>query len=305
MFMENVNVGLIVFWLFVIIGFIVFLSNWIVITKQQTVKIIQRMGKFHLVANAGVYFKTPFIDNVAGSLSLAIIKHDVKVDTKTLDNVMVRLHIDIQTKVEDSKIFEAFYKLKNPIEQLYSYVYEVVVSQVPKLKLDDVFLKTGDISIEVKNKITQTMKSFGIEVINALVVGIVIDGEVSKAMNAINASERMKEANRNKGEADKILVIKQAEAEAESKFLQGQGIAKQRKAIIDGLKESVADFKQAIPGCSEQDVINLVTITQYFDTLNHVGSKSKAILIPYSAGGMKNISDEIRNSLITANEIGN
>ncbi len=273
--------------------------------KQQSAAIIQRFGKFVRVANPGLNFIIPFIENVAGRVNLRVDQLDVKVETKTLDNVFLHTTVSVQFFVDPSKIYEAFYKLENPTKQITSFVFDVVRARVPKIKLDDVFEKKDEIADAVKNELTEMMSDFGYGIVKALVTDIDPDSKVKEAMNEINAAQRMRVAASEKGEADRILKVKIAEGEAQSKALQGQGLADQRKAIIRGLQESVTNFKEAVPGITEQDVLNLVLTTQYFDTLKDVAaaSSTNTILVPHSPSVVGDLSQQIRDSIITANQM--
>jgi len=271
----------------------------LVMVDQQNVKIIQRFGKFLKLAPAGLNFKFPWIDWIAGEVALRVQELKVEVDTKTEDNVFVKVIVSVQYFVLQDKVFEAFYKLSNPTNQMSSYVFDVVRSVVPRMKLDDVFEKKDDIAVAVKKELSSTLKDFGYEISQALVVDIDPDKKVKDAMNEINAAQRLRIAANEKGEADKILAVKKAEGEAQSKTLQGQGIAGQRKAIIDGLKDSVGAFKESIGG-SSQEVMTLVLLTQYFDTIKEIGASSKntTLLIPHSPGAVADMGDQIRNALL-------
>ena len=273
--------------------------------QQQTAAIIERFGKFTRIASAGLNIKIPFIDRVAGRISLRVRQLDVRVETKTKDNVFVFVIVSVQYYVLPDKIVDAFYKLQNTEAQITSYVYDVVRARVPSIILDDVFETKDDIAQAVKLELEQIMDDFGYGIVKALVTDIDPDAKVKESMNQINAAQRQRVAAVEQAEADKIRVVKAAEAEAESKALQGKGIADQRTAIVKGLEESVSEFKQSIDGTSSQDVMNLVLMTQYFDTLKDVGlgSNSNTILIPHSPSGMNDISDQLRNAMIQANEV--
>lgn len=274
--------------------------------QQQTAAIIERFGKFVRVANSGLNVKVPFIDRVAGTVSLRVEQLDVKVETKTKDNVFVHVLVSVQYFVHQEKVYEAFYKLSNSEAQITSYVFDVVRARVPKVDLDNVFETKDDIADAVKNELTQTMDDFGYGIQKALVTDIDPDAKVKEAMNEINAAQRQRVAANEKGEADKTLKIKAAEAEAESKKLQGQGIADQRKAIIEGLRESVDAFKESVEGATAQDVMQLVLLTQYFDTLKEIGAsaKSNTILIPHSPGALPDVANQIRNAMIISDQVG-
>jgi regulator of protease activity HflC (stomatin/prohibitin superfamily) len=275
--------------------------------EQQTVALIERFGKFVRVARAGLNFRIPFIDTIAGRLSLRVLQLDVRAETKTQDNVFVNVIVSVQYFVLPDRVYDAFYKLNNPDRQINSYVFDVIRARVPAIKLDDLFEKKDEIALAVKNELNETMKNFGFEILNALVTDIEPDKKVKEAMNEINAAQRLRVAAAEKGEADRILKVKSAQAEAESKALQGKGIADQRKAIIDGLKESVENFKHSIDGASTEDVMTLVMMTQYFDTLKDLGNSANAntIMLPHSPSGVADISEQIRNAVIIGNKVSN
>lgn len=288
-----------------VIVVILVIIDGLFIVRQQTSGVVERLGKFHRVAGAGLNFKVPIIDRVTGRLSLRIQQLDVRVETKTKDNVFVLVVVSVQYYVLPSKVVDAVYRLQNPQSQITSFVFDTVRARVPSIILDDLFEKKDDIAQAVKTELDTVMDDFGYGIIKALVTDIDPDAKVKASMNEINAAQRLREAAIQQAEADKIRVVKAAEGEAESKALQGQGIANQRKAIIDGLKESVENFNNNIEGTNAQDVMNLVLMTQYFDTIKDIGlsGKSSAILIPHSPGGMGDISEQMRNAIITANEV--
>jgi regulator of protease activity HflC (stomatin/prohibitin superfamily) len=273
--------------------------------RQQTVAIVERFGRFKRVARAGLNAKMPLIDRVVGKPSLRIRQLDVQIETKTKDNVFINCIVSVQYYILPDKVVDAFYKLQNPQEQITSYVFDTVRARVPSIILDDVFEKKDDIAQAVKLELDSVMDDFGYGIIKTLVTDIDPDAKVKSSMNEINAAQRMREATVQQAEAAKIRVVKAAEAEAESKALQGKGIADQRKAIIEGLKVSVENFSSSVDGTKAQDVMNLVLMTQYFDTLKEIGlsSRSNTILIPHSPGGMGDISEQMRNAIITANEV--
>ncbi len=273
--------------------------------EQQQAALVQRMGKFSRVAAAGAHFKMPFVENVAGRVNLRVQQLDVEVETKTHDNVFVKVVVAVQYFVLPDKIYEAFYKLNNAERQITSFVFDVVRARVPGIKLDDVFEKKDDIADAVKNELTQMMDDFGYGIVKALVTDIDPDSKVKEAMNEINAAQRLRVAAEEKGEAEKILKVKSAEAEAEAKALSGKGIADQRRAIIDGLRESVDEFQKSIPGASPQDVMNVVLMTQYFDMLKELGaaSQNNTIMVPHSPGTVADLGSQIRDSMITANQV--
>lgn len=289
----------------VLVLIIIIVANGLFTVKQQTSAIIERFGKFKRTANAGLNFKVPLIDRIAGKVSLRVQQLDVRVETKTKDNVFVVVVVSVQYYVLTNKVVDAFYRLQNPQEQITAYVFDTVRARVPNVELDQLFETKDDIANAVKAELDSVMDDFGYGIMKALVTDIDPDEKVKTSMNEINAAQRQREAAIQQAEADKIRVVKAAEGEAESKALQGQGIANQRRAIIEGLKESVESFNKTIDGTNAEDVMNLVLMTQYFDTLKEIGlsSKTNTILIPHSPGGMGDISEQMRNAIITANEV--
>lgn len=268
--------------------------------EHQSVEIVQRLGKFARIAGPGLNVKIPFLERVAGELSLRVSEVTITVETKTKDNVFVTIHVSLQYRVKPAMEYEAFYKLEDPVDQMSSFVFDVVRAKVPHMLLDEVFDKKDEVGDEVKRSLDDVMGSFGYEIQRALVVDVEPDATVKVAMNQINAARREREAAEERGNADKILRVKAAEAEAESKELQGKGIAKQRAAIVDGLRESVKHFSQEIPGAGPQDVMSLVLLTQYFDTLKEIGasSKSSTVFIPHSPGQVADLEQQIRNGML-------
>jgi len=293
------------FWIILGIAVVLILANGLFTVTQQTAAIVERFGRFKRIGKAGLNFKIPIIDRIAGRLSLRVQQLDVRVETKTKDNVFVFVIVSVQYYVLPDKVVDAFYRLQDPKMQITSFVFDTVRARVPSIVLDDLFEKKDDIAQAVKTELDTVMDDFGYGIIKALVTDIDPDAKVKASMNEINAAQRLREAAIQQAEADKIRVVKAAEGEAESKALQGQGIANQRKAIIEGLKESVESFSSNIQGTNAQDVMNLVLMTQYFDTIKDIGlsGKGNTILIPHSPGGMQDISAELRNAIITGNEV--
>lgn len=269
--------------------------------EQQTTAIITRFGKFVRTAGPGLHVRL-WIENVAGRVNLRVQQLDVKVETKTEDNVFVHVTVAVQFHVVESKVYEAFYKLDDPERQITSFVFDVVRARVPRIKLDDVFEKKDEIADAVKTELSEVMDGFGYGILKALVTDIEPDAKVKTSMNEINAAQRLRVAATEKGEADRILVVKAAQADAESKALEGKGIADQRRAIIDGLRESVDEFSRSVPGATPHDVMNIVLMTQYFDMLKEVGSHSDAttVFIPHSPGHVGELGDQIRNAMLAA-----
>src|SRR5271157_4165448 len=289
--------------LFILTLAVVFGSFFTVETAQ--VAIVQRLGKFARVAGPGLNWKTPLIEVVVKRMSLKVQQFDVQVETKTQDNVFVQIPVSIQYKVMPEAVEAAFYKLTDPVKQIESMVYNVVLGHVPKMKLDDTFLNQADIANDLRDSLDGSMKEYGYSIVKVLISDIVPDQKVKAAMNDINAAQREREATVSRAETNKLLLVKQAEAEAESKRLQGEGIANQRKAIISGLKDSVEDFAKTVPGSTPQDVMQLVLMTQYFDTLKEIAANdhSNTILIPHTPNNLTDLFSQIRNAIITGNEV--
>jgi len=288
----------------ILLALILFFGSFFTV-EQQEVAVIERFGKFVRTCSSGLNIKIPLFEKVSGRVSLRIQQLDVKAETKTKDDVFVNVLVSVQYAVIPDKVYDAFYKLNNPMVQINSYVFDVVRAKVPKITVDELFEKKDEIAIAVKDELNETMVNFGFNIVNTLVTDIEPDSKVKEAMNEINAAQRMRIAANEKGEAEKILKVKAAEAEAESKALQGKGVADQRKAIIEGLRESVETFKESVDGTSAQDVMNLVLLTQYFDTIKDIGenSKTNTILIPHSPGGMSDLSAQLRDAMIVANRV--
>ena len=274
------------------------------IVKQQSAAVVERFGKFVSVRQSGLQLKIPIIDNVAGRLSLRIQQLDVVVETKTKDDVFVKLKVSVQFKVIKEKVYDAFYKLDNPADQITSFIFDVVRAEVPKLILDDVFLKKDDIAIAVKSELQDAMTEYGYQIIKTLVTDIDPDAQVKEAMNRINASEREKVAAQFEGEAQKILIVEKAKAEAESKRLQGQGIADQRREIARGLEDSVKVLNGV--DIKSQEGSALIVVTQHYDTLQSVGAEanSNLILLPNSPQAGSEMLNNMVASFTASNQIG-
>ena len=275
------------------------------VVEQQTNGVIERFGRFSTVARPGLNIKIPLVDKVAGRPSLRVQQLDVEVETKTADDVFVRVVVSVQFYILPDSVYRAFYMLDDAERQIRSFVFDVVRARVPNINVDDVFSKKDDIADAVKTELAQMMGEFGYGIVKALVTDIDPDARVKAAMNEINAAQRLRIASEERGEADKILRVKAAEADAAAKALAGRGIADQRMAIVDGLRESVDEFQKSIPGASPQDVMQLVLMTQYFDTLKDVGaaSRTNTILMPHSPGALGDISNQLRDAMITANAV--
>lgn len=262
--------------------------------------IVQRLGKFSRIASPGLNFKIPFVEALIARLSLQVQQMDVKVETKTKDNVFVIIPISVQYKVIPERVYDAFYKLSDPTKQIESFVYNVILGHVPKMTLDETFDQQAQIAIDVKDNLDDSMKEFGYSIVKSLITDIVPDEKVKAAMNDINAAAREREATVSRAETEKLLLVKKAEADAESKRLQGEGIANQRKAIIEGLRDSVEKFSTSVEGATPRDAMAMVLLTQYFDTLKEVAgtNHSNTILMPHTPNALADLFEQFRNAVI-------
>ena len=290
-------------YLFILFLLLLILSG-VFVVKQQTAGIIERFGKFTSIRQSGLHYRIPLIDKIAGRLSLRILQLDVIVETKTKDDVFVKLKVSVQYKVVKEKVYDAFYKLDYPQDQITSYVFDVVRAVVPKMKLDDVFEKKDEIANAVKGELNDAMINYGYDIIKALVTDIDPDTEVKAAMNRINAAERKKVAAQYEGDAERILIVEKAKAEAESKRLQGQGIADQRREIARGLEESVDVLNKV--GINSQEASALIVVTQHYDTLQSIGGETNTnlILLPNSPQAGSEMLNDMVASFTASNQIG-
>ena len=288
----------------VILIIVLLIFSGIFVVKQQTSAIIERFGRFTSIRQSGLHFRIPIIDRIAGRISLRILQLDVIVETKTKDDVFVKLKVSVQYKVVREKVYDAFYKLDYPQDQITSYVFDVVRAVVPKMKLDDVFEKKDDIANAVKGELNDAMINNGYDIIKALVTDIDPDPEVKAAMNRINAAERKKVAAQYDGDAERILIVEKAKAEAESKRLQGQGIADQRREIARGLEESVDVLNKV--GINSQEASALIVVTQHYDTLQAIGGETNTnlILLPNSPQAGSEMLNDMVASFTASNQIG-
>jgi regulator of protease activity HflC (stomatin/prohibitin superfamily) len=289
--------------LIILLVFFIIIST-VFIVKQQSAAIVERFGKFQSVRGPGFQVKIPLVDRIAGRLSLKVLQLDVVVETKTSDDVFVKLKVSVQYRVVESKVFDAFYKLDFPQDQITSYVFDLIRSQVPKMKLDDVFSKQDEIANAVKGELNVAMTNYGYDIIKALVTDIDPDQEVKVAMNRINAAERNKVAAQYDGDAERILIVEKAKAEAESKRLQGQGIADQRREIARGLEESVDVLNKV--GINSQEASALIVVTQHYDTLQAIGGETNTnlILLPNSPQAGSEMLNDMVASFTASNQIG-
>ena len=296
--MENIPL-----YVALVIALFIFLSSFFTV-KQQTAVIVERFGKFQSIRHAGLHLKIPVIDRIAGRVNLKIQQLDVIIETKTKENVFVKMKVSVQFKVIQEKVYEAFYKLEYPHDQITSYVFDVVRAEVPKLKLDDVFERKDDIAIAVKRELNEAMTTYGYDIINTLITDIDPDIQVKNAMNRINAADREKSAAEYEAEAQRIRIVAKAKAEAESKRLQGQGIADQRREIARGLVESVDVLNKV--GINSQEASALIVVTQHYDTLQSIGSdtNSNLILLPNSPQAGSDMLNNMVASFTASNQVG-
>ena len=262
--------------------------------RTYTAAVVERFGKFNRIVRPGLHALIPFAER-AYFVDLQVKQAQFSVETKTHDNVFVQIPVSVQYQVLEDRIFDAFYKLSSPQKQIESFVFNSILGHVPKLTLDETFEQQSGISVVVKNELDSIMSGFGFNILTALVTDIIPDPKVKAAMNDINAAQRAQVAAQARGEAEKTLKVKQAEAEAASKALQGQGIAAERQAIIDGLRSSIEHFRESVPGTTAEDVMALVLVTQYFDTLKDVGTRSGAttLFLPSNPGAVNDFMTQI------------
>lgn len=296
------SIGTYAFWFVVLL---VLIPGTIFTVQQQSAVIVQRFGKFARIYRAGLNFKIPLIEQIAGRVNLRLQQLDVEIETKTKDNVFVRMTVSVQYLIREDKVFDAFYRLQDPHTQIRSFVFDVVRANVPKMPLDQVFENKEDIANAVRTELSEAMEDFGYDIRQTLITDIDPDAKVKQAMNEINTQERLRLAAAQKAEAEYILTVKAAEGEAESKRLQGVGIANQRKEIAQGLSSAVGDFQKEIPSVSPQTVMDLLMVTQHFDMLKDIGAHagSKVVLIPYSPNAVADLTDQMRNAIFVGEEI--
>lgn len=289
--------------IFAFFAFLVFNGAFFTV-KQQSMAILERLGRFSSIRGPGLHFKVPFIDKVSGKMSLKVRQLDVNVETKTKDNVFVKLKVGVQYVVGEDSVYDAFYKLANPDEQINSYIFDVVRAEVPKMKLDDVFERKDDIANAIKSELQEAMENYGYNIVRALVTDIDPDATVKAAMNRINAAEREKLAAEYEGESERIRIVAKAKAEAESKRLQGQGIADQRREIAKGLEESV-DILNSV-GINSQEASALIVVTQHYDTLQSMGENvnSNLIMLPNSPNAGSDMLSQMTASFIASQKMG-
>ena len=294
-----------IFWSVLILFGLILVSRSTFTVEQQTAAIVQRLGKFSRINRAGLNFKMPLFEKVAGRVNLRLQQLDVEVETKTKDNVFVRMTVSVQYLIREEKVYDAFYKLQDPQKQITSFVFDVVRANVPKMTLDVVFENKEDIAAAVRDELSEAMNDFGYDIRQTLITDIDPDTKVKQAMNEINTQERLRLAATEKAQAEYIITVRAAEGEAESKRLQGVGIANQRREIAQGLSDAVGDFQKEIPTVSPQTVMDLLMVTQHFDMLKDIGANagSKVILLPYSPGAVGDLTQQMRDAIFIGTEM--
>lgn len=293
-----------VFLVFLVILGLVFLGftlSTVYVVRQQSVAIVERFGKFHSVSNSGIHVRLPFgIDYIAERIQLRLMQSEIVVETKTKDNVFVMMNVATQYRVNEENVKDAFYKLMRPEAQIKSYIEDALRSSVPKLTLDELFEKKDEIALEVQHQVAEEMTTYGYIIVKTLITKVEPDAEVKQSMNEINAAQRKRVAAQELAEADKIKIVTAAEAEAEKDRLHGVGIAQQRKAIVDGLAESIAELKEANVGMSEEQIMSILLTNQYLDTLNTFASKgNQTLFLPNNPNGVDDVRTQILSALRT------
>ena len=294
-------------WIFLlailVVGATVFISSLYVV-KQQSVAIIERFGRYQKISNSGIHVRAPFgIDKIAARVQLRLLQSEIVVETKTQDNVFVTMNVATQYRVNENNVTDAYYKLMRPEAQIKSYIEDALRSSVPKLTLDELFEKKDEIALEVQKQVAEEMSTYGYIIVKTLITKVEPDAEVKQSMNEINAAQRKRVAAQELAEADKIKIVTAAEAEAEKDRLHGVGIAQQRKAIVDGLAESIAELKEANVGMSEEQIMSILLTNQYLDTLNTFAAKgNQTLFLPNNPNGVDDIRTQILSALKTDNK---
>lgn len=290
-------------WIFLlailVVGATVFISSLYVV-KQQSVAIIERFGRYQRTSSSGMNFRLPFgIDKIAARVQLRLLQSEIIVETKTQDNVFVTMNVATQYRVNENNVTDAYYKLMRPEAQIKSYIEDALRSSVPKLTLDELFEKKDEIALEVQKQVAEEMSTYGYIIVKTLITKVEPDAEVKQSMNEINAAQRKRVAAQELAEADKIKIVTAAEAEAEKDRLHGVGIAEQRKAIVDGLADSIKELKGANVELTEEQIMSILLTNQYLDTLNNFADKqgNNTIFLPANPDGVENIRTQILSAL--------
>ncbi|GAB6886346.1 Regulator of protease activity HflC, stomatin/prohibitin superfamily [Streptococcus equinus] len=276
-------------------------ASTLYVVRQQTVAIIERFGKYQTTSTSGIHIRLPFgIDKIAARIQLRLLQSEIVVETKTKDNVFVTLNVATQYRVNEQNVTDAYYKLMSPEAQIKSYIEDALRSSVPKLTLDELFEKKDEIALEVQHQVAEEMSTYGYIIVKTLITKVEPDAEVKQSMNEINAAQRKRVAAQELANADKIKIVTAAEAEAEKDRLHGVGIAQQRKAIVDGLAESIQELKDANVGMTEEQIMSILLTNQYLDTLNTFAAKgNQTLFLPNHPEGIEDIRTQILSSLKT------
>ena len=290
--------------LFLLISFLILMGiliSLLYVARQQSVAIVERFGRYQKIATNGIHMRLPFgIDKIAARIQLRLLQSEIVVETKTKDNVFVMMNVATQYRVNEQNVTDAYYKLMRPEAQIKSYIEDALRSSVPKLTLDELFEKKDEIALEVQHQVAEEMTTYGYIIVKTLITKVEPDAEVKQSMNEINAAQRKRVAAQELAEADKIKIVTAAEAEAEKDRLHGVGIAQQRKAIVDGLAESIAELKEANVGMSEEQIMSILLTNQYLDTLNTFAVKgNQTLFLPNNPNGVDDIRTQILSALKT------
>ena len=293
--------------LFLLFSFLIILGiliSMLYVVRQQSVAIVERFGRYQKIATSGIHMRLPFgIDKIAARIQLRLLQSEIVVETKTKDNVFVMMNVATQYRVNEQNVTDAYYKLMRPEAQIKSYIEDALRSSVPKLTLDELFEKKDEIALEVQHQVAEEMTTYGYIIVKTLITKVDPDAEVKQSMNEINAAQRKRVAAQELAEADKIKIVTAAEAEAEKDRLHGVGIAQQRKAIVDGLAESIAELKEANVGMSEEQIMSILLTNQYLDTLNTFAAKgNQTLFLPNNPNGVDDIRTQILSALKTDNK---
>ena len=293
--------------LFLLISFLIILGiliSMLYVVRQQSVAIVERFGRYQKIATSGIHMRLPFgIDKIAARIQLRLLQSEIVVETKTKDNVFVMMNVATQYRVNEQNVTDAYYKLMRPEAQIKSYIEDALRSSVPKLTLDELFEKKDEIALEVQHQVAEEMTTYGYSIVKTLITKVEPDAEVKQSMNEINAAQRKRVAAQELAEADKIKIVTAAEAEAEKDRLHGVGIAQQRKAIVDGLAESIAELKEANVGMSEEQIMSILLTNQYLDTLNTFAAKgNQTLFLPNNPNGVDDIRTQILSALKADNK---
>ena len=293
--------------LFLLFSFLIILGiliSMLYVVRQQSVAIVERFGRYQKIATSGIHMRLPFgIDKIAARIQLRLLQSEIVVETKTKDNVFVMMNVATQYRVNEQNVTDAYYKLMRPEAQIKSYIEDALRSSVPKLTLDELFEKKDEIALEVQHQVAEEMTTYGYIIVKTLITKVEPDAEVKQSMNEINAAQRKRVAAQELAEADKIKIVTAAEAEAEKDRLHGVGIAQQRKAIVDGLAESIAELKEANVGMSEEQIRSILLTNQYLDTLNTFAAKgNQTLFLPNNPNGVDDIRTQILSALKTDNK---